>query len=355
MFLALLLLAALQSADSSVVVASGVAIARDNQGSVVDSVVYAIHRPDGSEGGVWISVQREGEEAFDLPSATVAALEASLDYHLAARDPQESMGVMVSDGDLRVVFERSVPFLLLGVGLATVVALSVLALWLVRERRRTSLLTLVTRHQTESREQERLHIAREIHDGPVQAITAAVHALARTGGDPGTAERIREAAAELRGIASGLRPPALDRFGLSVALVDLAERIEEAHPGVRVALDRPPSLNERDVPSDVGLAVYRVAQEASQNAVTHGAAKHLRISLRADADGLTLSVADDGKGMASAAPSFSALVQTGHFGLVGMEERARSIGGRLRFDSSPAGTTVTLRVPLKVNARLAPA
>ena len=347
MLLAVLFLASLQSVDSSRVIAEGLAVSRDEQGVPDDSIRYVVRQNDGV---VWVGIGRDSID-LEVPSAMIAVLEASLDYHLSAREPAELMGVGVDDGQLNVEFVRSIPFLLLGIVLAAALVLSILGVWLVRERRKTALLTLVTRHQTASREQERLHIAREIHDGPVQAITAAVHALARSGGDSVTADRIREAAAELRGIASGLRPPALDRFGLSVALVDLAERIEESRPEVRVTLERPSSLEA--LPSEVGLAVYRVAQEASQNAITHGGAKALQISLHSGEDGLTLTVADDGTGIEGNVPSFSTLVQTGHFGLVGMDERARSIGGRVRLDSSPAGTTVTLRVPPAARAPLA--
>jgi signal transduction histidine kinase len=92
------------------------------------------------------------------------------------------------------------------------------------------------------------------------------------------------------------------------------------------------------------LAFYRIAQEALNNARRHAQARHIAVELRFDEAGVTLKVSDDGIGF-DMPRSFNDLTRSGHFGLMGMHERAQLAGGRLTVTSSPGkGTTVAVSV-----------
>jgi len=152
-----------------------------------------------------------------------------------------------------------------------------------------------------AQEEERLRIARELHDEVGQALTAVLlqldRAQANVGGEPG--ERIREAREtarttleEVRAIARNLRPEALDDIGLAAALRQLC--IEAERTGVLV--DRNISA-VGTLSSETELVVYRVAQEAMTNALRHAGAEQIRLRLCRDADMAILRVQDDGCGI----------------------------------------------------------
>lgn len=192
-----------------------------------------------------------------------------------------------------------------------------------------------------AQEEERLRIARELHDEVGQALTAVLlqldRAQANVGGEPG--ERIREAREtarttleEVRAIARNLRPEALDDIGLAAALRQLC--IEAERTGVLV--DRNISA-VGTLSSETELVVYRVAQEAMTNALRHAGAEQIRLRLCRDADVTILRVQDDGCGIRGGAEGA---------GIRGMRERAVLVGGRLELADEPAGgTSVTLRLP----------
>ena len=195
------------------------------------------------------------------------------------------------------------------------------------------------RRASVAQEEERLRIARELHDEVGQALTAVLLLLDRARADGEAGERIdeaREAARatleEVRGIARNLRPEALDDLGLASALRQLCNDAERA--GLLV---------EREIAADVRLApevevvVYRVAQEAITNVLRHAGAEQVRVTLTPVGGGAELRVLDDGRGRGE---------ETEGAGLRGMRERAVLAGGVLEIMSPPGGgTSVTLRVP----------
>jgi len=202
-----------------------------------------------------------------------------------------------------------------------------------------------------AQEAERLRVARELHDEIGQTLTAVIiHAERGADGDPALASRelARVAAAvhasldDVRRIARELRPEALDDLGLVNALIALCSRIDaQAGPRVRRELDGglPP------LPPEVELVIYRVAQESLTNALRHAEASTATVSLAAGADGVTLSIEDDGKGMPADPPHGTA-------GIAGMNERALLVGGRLSIEAPPGGgTRVRLGVPLDWNGQ----
>jgi len=213
-----------------------------------------------------------------------------------------------------------------------------------RERRRQQSEAEARLRALQAREAERTRLAREIHDGPLQD----VHALRLLPADTDLSGEATRIARELRAIAEGLRPPALGRFGLAAALAAHAARVKERYPGVEIGLD----LDEdgpQTLPELTRAAFFRVAQEAVTNAVEHGRAQRVHIALRLPGGGvdpgatrepssatqdLRLEVLDDGEGLpwGPRGPDLEALVEGGHFGLVGMYERASAVGGTLTLD-----------------------
>jgi two-component system sensor histidine kinase UhpB len=180
-------------------------------------------------------------------------------------------------------------------------------------------------------EAERGRIARELHDDVGQSLTVLLLELARarrTGSDSAVAEAQETARAvlqDVRQICHQLRPESLDDLGLSSALTTLAARVSEAAQlpvEVDVEHELPP------LAPDAELVLLRVAQEGLTNVVRHAGASRARLALRRAGDGVTLRIADDGRGLAAA------LAAGG--GIRGMRERAASVGGRLSIGSAGA-------------------
>jgi two-component system NarL family sensor kinase len=143
------------------------------------------------------------------------------------------------------------------------------------------------------------------------------------------------AAADVRRLVYGLRPPALDELGLAGALSAYADQL--AGPTgltVRVDVDG----NTADLPAAVEVTAFRIATEALANALRHGAARTATVSLHRNAD-LQLEVCDDGRGLpAGWRPGV---------GITSMRERATTLGGSLRIESGTAGgTRVSARLPV---------
>jgi two-component system sensor histidine kinase UhpB len=197
-----------------------------------------------------------------------------------------------------------------------------------------------------AQEAERRRVARELHDEVGQLLTGVVlqlEGIAR--GAPSSIrgdlvelqETAREGVEVVREITRGLRPPALDEFGLRAALVALAEGFME-RTGVQVRHDFGAGLPRLD--PDAELAVYRIAQEALTNAARHAQAQRIELSLARVNGAVHLRVCDDGIGIAPAA------LGDGGWGLAGMRERALLVGGSLRIGRLPdRGTEVRLEVP----------
>jgi two-component system sensor histidine kinase UhpB len=189
-------------------------------------------------------------------------------------------------------------------------------------------------------EGERMRIARELHDEVGQTLTSVVLQL-----DGGSVLEAREAARgaveEVRTIAQGLRPEALDDFGLRTALISLGSSLTD-RTGLRVLTRIAPSLPALEYEHE--LAIYRVAQESLTNAVRHAGAGSVEVRLEWEADRLVLRVRDDGRGI----EPHAADVRGGGAGdgIRGMRERALLIGGRLDVRECPeGGTEVRLEVP----------
>lgn len=199
---------------------------------------------------------------------------------------------------------------------------------------------------TDGVEKERRSLARELHDDTLQALIALNQRfqMALSAADnpeervsiKALQEMTTLAIANLRRMVRGLRPIYLDDLGLTAALETLASENSQAGT-VPVKFTANGEL--RRLTSDVELAIYRIAQEAVTNANKHSQASQIDLALVFEADSVTLTVHDDGKGFqVPAMPDQYA--RLGHFGLLGMYERAELIGASLYITSHPAGTTI---------------
>ncbi len=198
-----------------------------------------------------------------------------------------------------------------------------------------------------AQEHERRRLARELHDEIGQTLTGVVlqlEALQRTVPDElqqavlDVQETARGGVEDMREIARGLRPQALDEFGLRSALVSLAAQVSDPGPirvRSRLAERLPPLAHEHE------LAIYRVAQESLTNVARHAGAHEVELSLTTTpGDEVELRVRDDGRGITG-----DELHGDGT-GLAGMRERALLIGGELAITARPEqGTEVRFTVP----------
>jgi len=201
-------------------------------------------------------------------------------------------------------------------------------------------------------EQERRMIARELHDELGQSVTAmrsmALSIAQRVRAfDPQAEQAARTIADEssrlydaMHGIIPRLTPLLLDNFGLAEALADLVERTRRSQPGVQIDLRA--DLADAQLGSDAALALYRAAQEGITNALNHGQARHVQLSVQGRAGEVVLELGDDGVGLA---PGWAE--KTGHHGLRWLGERVQGLGGRFELvAAAPTGTRLSVRLPL---------
>jgi signal transduction histidine kinase len=206
-------------------------------------------------------------------------------------------------------------------------------------------------------EEERKRIARELHDGIAQSLAALRIRLrvARAVQDDDqraalleqVSSEMGEAMEELRRIARGLRPPALDMLGLGPAIESHARNIADA-TGMAIDL-RLEDIGHR-LPQEAELALYRVVQEALSNVARHSGADTFCLQLGSTGNHVFADVEDNGRGFDVA----RAMSSNGGLGLFGMQERASYVGGSVVIDSEPgAGTRVHVLVPIYESARYA--
>jgi two-component system NarL family sensor kinase len=140
-------------------------------------------------------------------------------------------------------------------------------------------------------------------------------------------------------VATELRPPVLDDLGLAAALDFLAEQATTAAFPVSATVDDDTGFGpDRRPPTDVELAMYRIASEAVGNAVHHSGGSTVRITASVTPDRVELSIVDDGEGLASETARDAA--KRKRFGLVSMRRRAEAIDAELSIEGSSSGTRV---------------
>lgn len=205
---------------------------------------------------------------------------------------------------------------------------------------------------TSAQEEERLRMARELHDDTLQSVIALkqrVQLAQNSVRDPASRHTLQELETlseqtieGLRRMTRALRPIYLEDLGLVTALEMLVRETGQAN-GLQMEFET--TGPERRLTHEVEVALYRIAQEALSNIVRHAGAKKASLRLDFGDPQVTLEVEDDGGGfqMPARPTDFAPL---GHFGLLGIHERADLIGGRLEVRSAAgAGTRLTVRIP----------
>lgn len=220
-----------------------------------------------------------------------------------------------------------------------------LLLWLwgrlATEQRRRADLARSRQYLAEGREKERKRLAQELHDGPVQDLHGLhMHLKSLAAQADGQLENVgnelMRVTGDLRAMSADLHPPALQQFGLAAALRSHADRLEERSADVTIDLDLP--NDEPDVPDEIALSLFRIAQEAMNNAVQHGEADHIQVRFDWEDEVVDFEVTDDGKGF-SPPEEWHVLASEDHYGLLGMQERAEAIGADLEIDTEQGNGT----------------
>lgn len=206
-----------------------------------------------------------------------------------------------------------------------------------------------------AQEDERRRVAAELHDGVIQNLVSALFRLqlcsARTSdSQPEVRVTLDEAQdivnggiTEMRRIIAGLRPLVLDEMGLLMALKRYVRYLQEDAP---LSIDFEPGDTELPaLTPDAETALFRIVQEGANNILKHSGCSHARVAMDFSDHELILEIEDDGSGFELPGIQHRA---THGFGLVGMRERAESLGGTLEVESCIGeGTSITVRIPMQ--------
>ncbi len=276
-------------------------------------------------------------------------------FFVPLKSKSRLIGVMCLAAEGKTWFSREEEEVLSAVANETAVALenaSLLSdLRSKEEAHRRLLQRLIT-----AQEEERRRIAAELHDGVIQNMAGALFRLRLFSAQsrdipPDKRAPLEEAEAlinrsigEMRRIISGLRPAMLEEMGLASALeeyVKTLERLGERHPRVEMDIRVDGKPDPR-----VETALFRIAQEALNNALRHSRCRKVRVSVEERDGELLMEVSDDGTGF-----DISGIYsrEGRGFGIIGMRERAESLGGALTLESEPgSGTRIRVRIPVRV-------
>jgi signal transduction histidine kinase len=204
------------------------------------------------------------------------------------------------------------------------------------------------RRLLKAQEAERSRIARELHDDVGQKLALVLIDLQMLGGfgagEPDmriplerTSDRVRDIATSIHDLAHRLHPVTLGLMGLVPALRSLPNDFMGVNVMVTFSVDE---ASAAAIPADVTLALFRITQEAVQNAAKHSGAREIVVHLRANSEGIVLAVTDDGSGF-----DVEAALGRG-LGLIGMRERVDSIGATLTIRSlTGQGTRLEVSLP----------
>jgi signal transduction histidine kinase len=204
-----------------------------------------------------------------------------------------------------------------------------------------------------AQEAERARIARELHDDVNQQLAGVSIALSHVkrrlhdGGNATVEEELTRLqqrtialADVIRGLSHALHPGVLQHAGLVAALEAHCAEVRSQH-AILITLSVAAGLDA--IPQDIALCLYRVTQEALRNVAAHAGACQVHVALSATADGLELSIIDDGPGF-----DLAAAQRRGGLGLISLDERVRLFGGNVQITTQPQrGTEVRVRVPLQ--------
>ena len=204
------------------------------------------------------------------------------------------------------------------------------------------------------REEERRHLARELHDQVIQDLLTANYQIEEiTGLDESSLlmqerladvrQSIRDMIDAIRQICGNLRPPTIDSLGLSAAIQSYV-RTYEKRTGIKVDLKLTPTIGR--LPEATELSIFRIVQESLNNVYRHSGATRVEIQLEHTSPRmLMISIADDGKGLAQDF-DLAEVSASGHYGLLGISERVALLSGHLRWQNwQNGGMLLQVEIP----------
>jgi signal transduction histidine kinase len=199
-------------------------------------------------------------------------------------------------------------------------------------------------------------LARELHDGPLQSVVAAIKRvqlaqLAQSDSGVGAKEKLDEAerisqyaANEIRDYCDKLSPSWLS-LGVSSALEEMAERLSGLY-GVKINICADGDFDSLELPEEYALSIIRILQESVSNSARHGEATIVNVTLEMDGEDLVFNVSDNGLGFETDALDYAKLRLEGHRGLSNIYERVQLLGGSLDINSS-AGNGCVIQARMK--------
>jgi len=209
---------------------------------------------------------------------------------------------------------------------------------------------MLTEGTEKNLEKERARIARELHDELGQLLTALNINLALISSripeaEPSVAERLTEAielvnqmTGSVRNLSKSLRPPVLDHSGLLEAMKSHIWEFSQ-RTGIKCQVDINPKT--QNISDPLATTIFRILQETLTNIARHSDATRCEVSVNRVGDNLVIKITDNGKGASS-----QELAGTNSLGIIGIQERAVSLGGNVTFESKPGnGVCVTARIP----------
>lgn len=209
----------------------------------------------------------------------------------------------------------------------------------------------------QQREIERLNIARELHDGPLQEMIStsfilkeALHETDETDQESFLRQKVEETLdalqkqiRDIRTFCSDLRPPSLTPYGLASAIRSHLDKFQDKHPNITfyLALDQ----DRQSLPEHVRLALFRIYQELLNNVIRHSEAYEVSIRLSVTENNIEIEVSDNGVGF-YVPGNWLDFARSGHLGMVGILERADAVGGVVTINSEISkGTSVIVSIP----------
>ena len=293
-----------------------------------------------------------GEQISHLPVQRGPANEVVVDWRLLAKwgIPAERIpgGARVIDRE-PTVWQQYRKYILAIAGLVLLQSILIIHLFLERRRRRQSdrALRMMTKRVIDASEEERRHIARELHDDFCQRLSLMSIQIGSATIEPrfgdGDAQHDQRAIlaelhtviSDLHGLSHRLHSSKLEFLGLKAAMLELCQQIsQKRHIQIDLQTDQLLITPQKDI----SLCLYRVAQEALNNVLKHSGADFAQITLSETHGRLRMEITDSGKGFDPATVAIG-------LGLTAMAERVRILGGDFKIRSKPgAGTTVTTTI-----------
>jgi two-component system sensor histidine kinase DegS len=208
------------------------------------------------------------------------------------------------------------------------------------------------RRLIQRREMERLQLAQQLHDGPVQDLYALSFHLIELEALPNETRRdrlmtvrvvLQHAISVLQTIYSDLWPPTLLPFGLEAAIRSHAERLQETHPELKIQLDL--MTDDQILPALKRAVMFRIYRQLLDNVIGHAQAQLVWVQLTLYPEEIVLQVQDNGCGF-EVPKRWGDLIRQERLGLLRAVERAKALGGQLKISSTPGkGTLIRVVVP----------